>query len=78
MYADDAILISQTRIRLQRALKIFLKQCDEELLTINYSKTKIIYFNRVHKTYNWKIHEQNIEQEKSFKYLGVIFTYNGS
>lgn len=76
MYADDAVLLSQTKVGLKRALGKFSDQCNTELLTINFAKTKIVHFNRSFRKDNWSVKGNAIEQTKTFQYLGITFSYN--
>ena len=78
MYADDAVLLSVSRVGLNRALLSFTNQCQKEGLSINFDKTKVIRFHKRLTKFSWRINGHDIEQVKSYKYLGVTFTYNGS
>ena len=78
LYADDAVLISQTPIGLKRALYALAQYCKEEMLQINYSKTKVLVFAQRPRIYKWLIDEHEIEQIKAYKYLGVVFQYKGN
>lgn len=78
LYADDAILLSRTRIGLNRLIGEFSAYCRREQLVINYQKTKIMVFARKHRQYSWRMDNQTIEQVKAFKYLGIVFQSTGS
>lgn len=45
-FADDAILLSLTCIRLRRLLTALTPYCNQEQLSINYSKTKVMIFSK--------------------------------
>uniref|UniRef100_A0A670JKF7 Reverse transcriptase domain-containing protein n=1 Tax=Podarcis muralis TaxID=64176 RepID=A0A670JKF7_PODMU len=76
LYADDAVILSYTRVGLTRALKIFATYCQLNQLTINHVKSKILIFARSRRLYEWKLGGAKIEQVLKFQYLGVIFQYN--
>lgn len=76
LYADDAAILSYSRVGLCRALKIFAAYCKLNHLTINHGKSKVLVFSRSRKTYSWKLDGVQLEQVFKFKYLGVFFHYN--
>lgn len=76
LYADDAVILSYSRIGLRRALKIFASYCQTNLLTINHSKSKVLIFSRSRKLYRWELEGKPIEQVYKFQYLGIYFQYN--
>ena len=81
MYADDTIILADSKEKLQLALNTFKSYCDTWKLEINCSKTKIaIFSNRkvVPNDYNFKYGSDSIEIVEWYKYLGVILKYNGS
>ena len=81
MYADDTIILADSEQNLQLGLNALKSYCDTWKLEINCSKTKITIFSRNkinHSAYNFKYGDQVIETVDSYKYLGVIFNYNGS
>ena len=77
MYADDAGILSQTKIGLKRALLILSQQCKDEHLNINYEKIKIMHCNNRFRKHRWFIDGHIIDQVKCFRYLGVNFQYKG-
>ncbi|UYV71024.1 hypothetical protein LAZ67_8001451 [Cordylochernes scorpioides] len=44
LYADDIAIIGETRINLQKKIKILKEYLDENLMTLNESKSKIMVF----------------------------------
>ncbi|CAI5791734.1 Hypothetical predicted protein [Podarcis lilfordi] len=76
LYADDAVLLSYSRVGLRRALKIFASYCHSNHLSINHTKSKVLIFSRSRKLYSWKLEGTKIEQVHKFKYLGIYFQYN--
>lgn len=59
IYADDAVILSQTKIGLKRTMENVV---DIELLNINYLKSKIIHFSRYFKKTTWEINGNSIDQ----------------
>ena len=81
MYADDTIILADSKEKLQLALNALKSYCDTWKLEINCSKTKIaIFSNRkvIPSDYNFKYGSDSIEIVEWYKYLGVILNYNGS
>uniref|UniRef100_A0A670IDE3 Reverse transcriptase domain-containing protein n=1 Tax=Podarcis muralis TaxID=64176 RepID=A0A670IDE3_PODMU len=76
LYADDAVILSFSRVGLRRALKIFDAYCKSNFLTINHAKSKVLIFTKSRKTYNWRIDGKAIEQVFKFQYLGVLLQHN--
>lgn len=64
LYADDATLISQTRIGSICLLIGTVEYLDIKKLQINYSKSKIPVFANKWKAYKWKIKGNVIDQVK--------------
>ena len=79
MYADDTVLFANSKDNLQRCLDGLKEYCDKWKLQINADKTKIIIFSkqkdRVENTF--VIGDEEVEAVEEFKYLGVIFKFNG-
>ena len=79
LYADDTILLSETREDLQNQLDVFQNYCKLWHLKVNSDKTKIMIFGKgkqpsnIHFIYDG--HE--LEIVKNFKYLGVFFSRKG-
>ncbi|UYV73183.1 hypothetical protein LAZ67_10002109, partial [Cordylochernes scorpioides] len=44
LYADDIAIIGESRINLQKKIKILKEYLDENLMTLNESKSKIMVF----------------------------------
>lgn len=76
LYADDAILISRSRIGLRRLMDSGIHYLRLNKLQLNYAKSKIMVFSNSWKPLTWKFENHMIEQVKSFKYLGLHFSYN--
>uniref|UniRef100_A0A670HL80 ribonuclease H n=1 Tax=Podarcis muralis TaxID=64176 RepID=A0A670HL80_PODMU len=78
LYADDAVLLSRTKVGLKRLLREFSAYCRRDQLVVNHQKTKVMVFARRHRHHRWEMDNQPIEQVKIFKYLGVVFQSTGA
>ena len=78
LYADDTTILAYSSIELQNTLNIYNKYCKENSLNINEDKTKIMIFGKKEKNLIFVLNGQNIEIVSKFKYLGIIFSSNGS
>lgn len=76
LYANDAVLILRSRIGLQRLMDRCIDYLTINKLQLNYGKSKIMVFTKTWKLLTWKFRNHEIEQVKSFKYLGIHFYYN--
>jgi hypothetical protein len=81
LYADDTVIIAKTAAELQKALNDISDYCKKWKLTVNDSKTKVIIFgnrktnpNRLNFTYEGNA----LEIVDNFKYLGILFNFNGN
>jgi len=80
LYADDTILLSESKDDLQIMLNEFSTYCKKWKLRINVQKTKILIFSKGRIPNNLKFHIDNndIEIVKDYKYLGIFFARSGS
>ena len=80
LYADDTVLFSDNGTDLQHSLVVFEDYCQRWKLNVNTSKTKIVIFGRgkLRKSLSFKFQNNNIEIVPEYKYLGIIFSRNGS
>ena len=81
MFADDVLLLSESAHGLQNSLTKVQEYCDQWNLTVNINKTKIMIFNKGGhqiKKYSFFFNGQQVENTKSYCYLGIIFTPSGS
>ena len=81
MYADDTVILSDSRAGLQKGLLTLENYCDKWKLNLNSGKTKVCVFSgsKVKPgsiTFNYK--GDKLEVVEDFKYLGVVFNYNGN
>ena len=77
LYADDTVLLAETRNDLQKCIRFMEDYCNTWGLKINSSKTKITIFSRgkVRKLPDFILNERKLEIVYSYKYLGVLFNY---
>ena len=81
MYADDLILLSESKEGLQNCLNKLQKYCNTWKLNVNIEKTKIIIFNKNGKLLNnvsFYYENTRLENVKEYCYLGVVFQCSGS
>jgi hypothetical protein len=73
-YADDIIIMTETKEQLERVVKYLVEACNKLDLLINEDKTKIIIFGtkkQCAKPLEIKINDKSIEKVSEIKYLGV-------
>ena len=72
MYADDLILLSDTKEGLQKQIDKMGFYCDEWKLDVNIKKTKIMIFNRGNNLIKNEFRYKDVvlQNVKQFKYLG--------
>ncbi len=80
MFADDAVLLSETREGLQQSLEKIKEYCDNWLLKINSDKTKVMIFNKSGRLLKEKftLGNEQLENVSSYTYLGLVFVPSGS
>lgn len=74
LYADDLVLISDSKEGLQKRLDTLCTFCKDWCMEINVKKTKIIIFNRSGRLLNedFNVGNNSIECVKQYKYLGIV------
>ena len=77
LYADDLILISETRTGQQRCLDNLQAYCQKWKLTVNNKKTKVMVVEK--RQSSAQIHRFSFKKEpleicKLYQYLGTIIT----
>ena len=79
IWADDIILLSETEKGLQDLLNKLSEYCEENELTINIDKTKIMIFNKTGRLIrrDFFMDNEKIENVREYKYLGLLFTPSG-
>ena len=81
MFADDAVLLSETKEGLQDLLKELENYCKRWNLTVNIEKTKVMIFRkggRYSQDCSFTYAGETIEIVQNFNYLGVVFSSGGS
>ena len=80
LYADDLIILSESASGLQNCLNVVGKFCSTWGLDINYNKSKVMVFSKSSKLFDFPFTINNIALEcvREYKYLGIIFSLNGS
>ena len=78
LYADDTIVMAESRHELQAAMNGMFHYCNIWKLQLNTQKTKVVIFgSRKAETY-FKFGNQDIEVVAEYTYLGVLFTNTGN
>ena len=78
LFADDAVLFSETREGLQNSLRSLENYCNKWNLTVNVEKTKIVVFRKggaLAQNDRWYFAEQEVEIVNSFKQPPVFFCH---
>ena len=80
LYADDIVLLSESKSSLQSSLNILGTYCSNWKLQVNVEKSKVLIFNSNGKTnVNEFSYNDNIIQTVSkYCYLGVMLKCNGN
>lgn len=76
LYADDAVLLSQTRRGLFNLINKSLAYFTLNKLQLNFTKSKIMVFAKTWSPHRWTFANGVIDQVKTYKYLGIHFSYN--
>ncbi|UYV61693.1 hypothetical protein LAZ67_1005935 [Cordylochernes scorpioides] len=77
LYADDIAIIGESRMNLQKKIKILKEYLDENLMTLNESKSKIMVFRNGGKPSNkdrWFWNDKSITITSRYTYLGFPLT----
>ena len=84
LYADDLVILSESPTGLQSSLDSLHEYCTKWKLDVNIDKTKVVIFSKTtarkksQMDYNFHIGDKYIEISEEYKYLGIIFSSNGS
>ncbi|MCG8049041.1 MAG: reverse transcriptase family protein, partial [Candidatus Thiodiazotropha endolucinida] len=80
LFADDAVLISDSKQGLQNSLTHLETYCNKWKLTINVEKTKIMIFQKGGRLpqETFTLYGKNVEVVKEFNYLGYTVSCGGS
>ena len=76
MFADDVVLVSESREGLQHSLNEIYQYSADWRLTINTEKSKIMIFNKAGKAskLQFSLGDEMLENVNSYNYLGVTLT----
>ena len=74
-YADDIVLLSDNEEGLQDALHALHTYCVKNRLTVNTTKSKVMYFSKkvIKSLSTMTYNDEPLEYVQSFKYLGLNF-----
>ena len=80
LYADDTVLLSETKEDLQIQLNMLSEYCTDWKLKVNVQKSKIVIFSKDRMPQNINFYYDVVELEivKEFSYLGVLFSRSGN
>ena len=80
LFADDTVLLSNSKEDLQFSLNLFEKYCEEWKLQVNTTKTKILIFSggRIPQGQKFIFKGENLEIVNEYKYLGIFLTRIGA
>ena len=81
LFADDIVLLSETKEGLQNCLERLQDYCDKWLLRVNTKKTKIMIMNKQGKLLDdmkFTLNGDTLETVKYYKYLGLMLNNSGS
>lgn len=81
LFADDAVIMSETAEGLQVSLNQLEKYCDKWNLTVNVDKTKIVVFKKGgfrNRAIRFYYAGSEIEIVNQFNYLGMVLSSGGS
>ena len=81
LYADDIALLAKSEDDLQLLLNKLGDWCKRWRVLINTNKSKCVHFRKSkckQTDYNFMIGRNKLEVVDQYKYLGVIFTFNGN
>ena len=79
-YADDLVLVAETKEKLQTKLNQLSKFAKDKDLSVNADKSKIMIFNKAGRLIKqpFTINGEKIEVVQSFTYLGVDISASGT
>jgi hypothetical protein len=74
LWADDLVLMSDTKEGLQKHLDGLLSFCSKFQLIVNELKTKVMIFGKYEESVTFVFNKTPLEITSQYKYLGVIFS----
>jgi hypothetical protein len=80
LYADDAVILTETQNDRQCALKMLKSYCEIRGLQINVDKTKVMIFSwcKIRKIPKCYFGGEEVGVLFEYKHLGALFNYNNS
>ena len=81
LFADDAVLFSETADGLQQSLNNLKDYCQKWKLKVNVEKTKVVIFKkggRINRDEHLYYDGEILEIVSCFNYLGIVFSSGGS
>lgn len=82
LYADDTVLLADSEKELQQLLDCLETYCNENKLTVNGTKTKVMVFcrsrARLRNLPEFRFGDTILQIVDEYTYLGVLFYWNGS
>jgi hypothetical protein len=80
LYADDTVIMAESREDLQVRLNIFGEYCQKWKLKVNVEKNKILIFSRVRplEDIHFSLNGSEIEIVNEFNYLGILLNRTGN
>lgn len=81
LFADDAVIFSETVEGLQTSLDSLESYCKKWNLQVNINKTKIMVFRKggnLRQNEKWTYAGEDIEIVNNFNYLGIVLSSGGS
>ena len=80
LYADDTVIMAESREDLQAQLNVFGEYCKKWKLKVNAEKTKIFIFSRGRPLVDihFSLNGSEIEIVNEFNYLGILLNRTGN
>ena len=81
IYADDLLLLSESKNGLQSCIDSLAVYCECWKLKINVNKTKVMIFSKgkiKKENFSFSINNEHIEIVDKYKYLGIMLNFNGN
>lgn len=75
-YADDIVLLAKSPEEMKEMMRRMKRYLEKRDLVLNTNKSKLMVFKKgrgTKKKEKWKWGDKEIEEKKSFKYLGYHF-----
>ncbi|MGH2507006.1 MAG: reverse transcriptase domain-containing protein [Ktedonobacteraceae bacterium] len=78
LFADDLAILAPSQSDLRRALERFSLECEAASMRINVAKTETLVISRNPVQCTLHVSGVSLQQVEKFKYLGVLFSSDGS